>query len=49
MEIIGYISQDVIKTLNLKISPNTPVFIGESNLTMGDGRLFRPQVSLNIA
>lgn len=32
MEIIGYISQAVIKTLNLKISPNTPVFIGESNI-----------------
>lgn len=32
MEIIGYISQTVIKTLDLKISPNTPVFIGESNI-----------------
>ena len=32
MEIIGYISQAVIKTLDLKISPNTPVFIGESNI-----------------
>ena len=32
MEIIGYISQAVIKTLDLKISPNTQVFIGESNI-----------------
>lgn len=32
MEIIGYISQAVIKALDLKISPNTPVFIGESNI-----------------
>lgn len=32
MEIIGYISQAVIKTLGLHITPNTPVFIGESNI-----------------
>lgn len=32
MEIIGYISQSVIKLLNLKIEPNTPVYIGESNI-----------------
>lgn len=32
MEIVGYISQTVIKTLDLKLEPNTPVFIGESNI-----------------
>lgn len=32
MKIIGYISQAVIRILNLKISANTPVFIGESNI-----------------
>ena len=32
MEIIGYISQSVIETLNLTLKPNTPVFIGESNI-----------------
>ena len=32
MEIIGYISPSVIKTLNLAIAPNTPVYIGESNI-----------------
>lgn len=32
MEIIGYISQAVIKTLDLNIPPDTPVFIGESNI-----------------
>lgn len=32
MEIIGYISQTVIETLDLKLEPNTPVFIGKSNI-----------------
>lgn len=32
MEIVGYISQSVIETLHLKLKPNTPVFIGESNI-----------------
>ena len=32
MEIIGYISPSVIKTLTLAIAPNTPVYIGESNI-----------------
>lgn len=32
MKIIGYISKNVIKTLGLNISPDTPVFIGESNI-----------------
>ena len=32
MEIVGYISQTVINKLGLKIEPNTPVFIGESNI-----------------
>ena len=32
MEIIGYISKSVIKTLNLTLKANTPVFIGESNM-----------------
>ena len=32
MEIVGYISQSVIKTLKLKLEPGTPVFIGESNI-----------------
>lgn len=32
MEIIGYISQSVIELLKLNINPNTPVFIGESNI-----------------
>lgn len=33
MEIIGYISRSVIETLDLNIKPNTPVYIGESNIT----------------
>ena len=33
MEIIGYISQSVIELLELNLRPNTPVFIGESNIT----------------
>ena len=33
MKKIGYISQSVIKLLDLKISPDTPVFIGETNIT----------------
>ena len=32
MEIVGYISQSVIKRLHLEMEPNTPVFIGESNI-----------------
>ena len=32
MEIIGYISPSVIKRLDLKIEPNTPIFIGGSNV-----------------
>lgn len=32
MEIIGYISENIIKLLELKIKPNTPVFIGEANI-----------------
>ena len=32
MEIIGYISQAVIDTLDLCIKPNTPVFIGDANI-----------------
>ena len=32
MKIIVYISKDVIITLGLNISPDTPVFIGESNI-----------------
>ena len=32
MEIIGYISPSVIETLNLTIKPNTPVYIGKSNI-----------------
>ena len=32
MEIIGYISKTVIKTLGLTITPDTPVFIGKSNI-----------------
>lgn len=32
MEVIGYISQAVIKTLGLNIPSNMPVFIGESNI-----------------
>lgn len=32
LEIVGYISQSVIKRLDLKMEPNTPVFIGESNI-----------------
>ena len=32
MEIVGYISQSVIKRLNLILEPNTPIFIGESNI-----------------
>lgn len=32
MEIIGYISQAVIDTLDLCIKPNTPVLIGDANI-----------------
>ena len=32
MEIIGHISQAVINTLNLKLKPDTPVFIGPENI-----------------
>lgn len=32
MEIIGHVSPKVIKALNLCIEPNTPVYIGESNI-----------------
>lgn len=32
MEIIGYISKSVIEILDLDLVPNTPVFIGESNI-----------------
>lgn len=32
MKIIGYISQSVVDALNLCIKPNTPVFIGDSNI-----------------
>lgn len=32
MEIVGYISQSVIETLGLKLKPDTPVFIGQSNI-----------------
>lgn len=32
MKIIGYISQAVVDTLNLCMKPNTPVFIGDSNI-----------------
>jgi len=32
MEIVGYISQSVIETLELKLEPDTPVYIGESNI-----------------
>ena len=32
MKIVGYISQSVIKRLHLEMEPNTPVFIGESNI-----------------
>ena len=32
MEIVGYISLSVIETLSLELKPNTPVFIGESNI-----------------
>lgn len=32
MEIVGYISQPVIDTLGLNLKPDTPVFIGESNI-----------------
>lgn len=32
MEIIGCISQSVIEALNLNLKPNTPIFIGESNI-----------------
>ena len=30
--IIGVISQNVIKTLNLELEKDTPIFIGESNI-----------------
>ena len=32
MEIIGHISQSVINTLDLKMKPDTPVFIGPENI-----------------
>ncbi|MCI8578319.1 MAG: transposase [Lachnospiraceae bacterium] len=32
MEIVGYISKSVVEILDLKVKPNTPVFIGESNI-----------------
>lgn len=32
MEIIGHISQSIINVLELGITPNTPVFIGETNI-----------------
>ncbi len=32
MEIIGYISQAVVDTLDLCIKPNTPVLIGDANI-----------------
>lgn len=32
MKIVGYISQAVVDALNLDIKPNTPVFIGDSNI-----------------
>ncbi|MCM1097827.1 MAG: PBECR2 nuclease fold domain-containing protein [Ruminococcus flavefaciens] len=32
MEIIGYITQSVIDILDLELAPNTPVFIGETNI-----------------
>lgn len=32
MKPIGYISQTIINILELDIAPNTPVFIGESNI-----------------
>ncbi|MCI9097847.1 MAG: transposase [Lachnospiraceae bacterium] len=33
MEIIGYISRSVIKTLNLQMKPGAPVYIGYSNIS----------------
>ena len=30
-EKIGFITNDVIKTLNLSIKENTPIFLGQSN------------------
>lgn len=32
MEIIGHITQNIIDVLNLNIQPNTPIFIGKSNI-----------------
>ena len=32
MKLIGYISQQVIELLGLNLEPNTPVYIGESNI-----------------
>lgn len=32
MKPIGYITNEVIRILNLKLSPNTPVFIGDTNI-----------------
>lgn len=32
MKPIGYITQDIINTLNLDIVPNTPIFIGDTNI-----------------
>lgn len=32
MKPIAYISQEIIDTLNLNLSPNTPVYIGKNNI-----------------
>jgi len=32
LKLIGYISQQVIELLGLNLEPNTPVYIGESNI-----------------
>ena len=32
MEVVGHISQSVIDILKLKMAPNAPVFIGETNI-----------------
>ncbi|MBO5336239.1 MAG: hypothetical protein J6A94_03810 [Lachnospiraceae bacterium] len=32
MQIIGYITPQVINTLGLEFCPNTPIYIGESNI-----------------
>ena len=32
MKPIAYISQEIIDVLNLNLSPNTPVYIGENNI-----------------